>query len=77
MSLHVVLEFESLVTDRTLILVRRIVLIHMVFQEMCAFECLTTNVASVFVIVSQQVFHQILLARQVLVAYHTLEGGSC
>lgn len=77
MSLHVVFEFESLVTDRTLILVGCIVLIHMVFQEMCALECLTTNVASVFVIVSQQVFHQILLARQVLVAYHTLEGGSC
>ena len=53
MSLHVVLEFESLVADRAFVLVGCIVLVHMVFQEMRAFESLATDMTGVVVVVGK------------------------
>ena len=53
MSLHVVLEFESLVADRAFVLVGCIVLVHMVFQEMRTFESFATDVTGVVVVVGK------------------------
>ena len=73
MALHVILELEPLLTDRAPVLVGRVVLVHVVFEKVGALECLRADVTRVLVVVGQQVFHQVLLTRQILVAHHTFE----
>ena len=56
-SSHIVFEFKQFIAHRAWVLIRRIVLVHMVFQEMCAFKCFEANIASMIIIMRQKVFH--------------------
>ena len=57
MPSHIILELELFVTYWTRVEVRLVVFVHMMFQEMRAFECFHTDCTCVVVIMCQQVSH--------------------